>query len=69
MDQIVVDVSRIPGVHAGDIATLIGTDGGETLTAGDLAAEIGTTPHEITTCLTARVPRVLVGGTGRPDVP
>lgn len=60
MDQTVVDVSHIPGVQAGDIATLIGTDGGETLTGGGLADALQTTPHEITTCLTARVPRVLV---------
>ncbi len=59
MDQTVVDVSHISGVRAGNIATLIGTDGGETITAGDLAAEIGTTPHEITTCLTSRIPRLL----------
>lgn len=59
MDQMVVDVSHIPAVQAADIATLIGTDGDETLTAGGLAAEIGTTPHEITTCLTARIPRIL----------
>ena len=62
MDQTVVDVSRIPGVRAGDTATLIGTDGGETISAGGLAALLQTTPHEITTCLTARVPRLLVGG-------
>lgn len=60
MDQLVVDVSHLPGVRADDVATLIGTDGGETLTAGALAAQIGTTPHEITTCLTARLPRVLL---------
>lgn len=60
MDQIVVDVSQISGVGVGDIATLIGTDGDETLTAGGLAARISTTPHEITTCLTARLPRVLL---------
>ena len=58
MDQMVVDVTNIPGVRAGDIATLIGTDGGETLTAGALAALLATTPHEITTRLTARVPRL-----------
>ena len=62
MDQIVVDVSQIPGVRAGDVATLIGTDGAETLTAGGLAAQIGTTPHEITTTLTARVPRIPTHG-------
>lgn len=61
MDQTVVDVSRIPGVQIGDTATLIGMDGDETLTAGALAAALQTTPHEITTCLTARVPRVLTG--------
>jgi len=62
MDQTVVDVSRIPAIRAGDTATLIGTDGGETLTAGDLAAALQTTPHEVTTALTARCPRLLVGG-------
>ncbi len=68
MDQIVVDVSHIPHVQAGDVATLIGTDGGETLTAGGLAAQIGTTPHEITTGLTARVPRILTHGEAGCDV-
>ncbi len=59
MDQLVVDVTSIPEVHTGDVATLIGSDGAEQITVGDLASEIATTPHEITTCLTARVPRVL----------
>ncbi len=58
MDQIVVDVSAVPGVRAGDTATLLGTDGGETVTAGELAALAETTPHAITTGLTARVVRV-----------
>lgn len=58
MDQLVVDVTRIPAVHEGDTATLVGSDGPETLTAAGLAALIDTTPHEITTCLTARLPRL-----------
>ena len=58
MDQIVVDVSAIPTVRAGDVATLIGTDGGCTLSAGSLAALLQTTPHAITTQFTARVPRL-----------
>lgn len=60
MDQTVVEVSRIPGVQAGDTATLIGTDGEEVISAGELAARIGTTPHEVTTCLTGRVDRLLL---------
>ena len=58
MDQIVVDVSAIPDVKTGDIAMLIGTDGNEAVTVGELAALIPTTPHAITTGLTARVGRV-----------
>ena len=57
MDQIVVDVSAMPNVNAGGIATLIGTDGNETVTAGELAALVPTTPHAMTTGLTARVGR------------
>ena len=58
MDQVVVDVSAVPDVSTGDIATLLGTDGNETVTAGELAALVPTTPHAITTGLTARVSRV-----------
>jgi alanine racemase len=61
MDQIVVDVSAIPEAREGDVAVLIGRDGTEEITAGALAAEIDTTPHEITTCLTARILRREVG--------
>ena len=57
MDQIVVDVTDIPNVQAGDIATLIGTDGDQTITAGQLAALLPTTPHAITTGLTGRTYR------------
>ena len=58
MDQMVVDVSAVPNVRAGDPAVLIGTGGGETITAGELAALISTTPHAVTTGLTARVARL-----------
>src|SRR5205085_1243566 len=58
MDQTVVDVTDILGVAAGDIATSIGTDGGESITAEEIANLIKTTEHEITTCLTVRLPRL-----------
>ncbi|MBV9851280.1 MAG: alanine racemase [Armatimonadetes bacterium] len=61
MDQLVVDVTDIPSVRSGDTATAIGADGDAQITAAELAAAIATTPHEITTCLTARLPRLLIG--------
>jgi alanine racemase len=60
MDQFVVDVSDIPDVRVGDTAVLLGRDGDARVTAGELAAVAGLTPHELTTCLTARVPRIAI---------
>ena len=56
MDQIMVDVSGVPAA-AGDIATLIGAQGSEEITATELAKKAGTIPWEILTRLTARVER------------
>jgi len=61
MDQLVVDVTDMPGVSVGDVVTLIGADGPNTQTAGGLAVSISATPHELTTCLLPRVPRFVVG--------
>lgn len=51
MDMIVVDVTDIPNVVSGDVATLIGKDGKELITAGELAQFGATTHYEIVTRL------------------
>lgn len=58
MDQCQVDVTEVPGVALGDVATLLGTDGAASQTAFDLAEQIDTTPHEPTCALSQRVPRI-----------
>ena len=58
MDQIVVDVTDLPPVRPGDAAVCIGRQGDAQITAESLAALIDTTEHEITTGLTARLPRI-----------
>ena len=62
MDQLVVDISDVPGVEAGAIATLIGSDGGECITVEELAAHAGTIPYDILTWIGQRVPREYTGG-------
>jgi alanine racemase len=62
MDQMLVDVSRVPRVKPGDEAVLIGRQGREQITANELAAWCGTIPWEIFTNITYRVPRVYRGG-------
>ena len=60
MDQIVLDVTEIPGVAPGDEVVLIGAQGSETITAFDHADAAGTIPWEVFTRIGPRVPRIAV---------
>lgn len=57
MDQFMVDVGD-DDVEVGDIATLLGADGSEAITAGELAEHIGTIDYEVTARIPSRVPRI-----------
>jgi alanine racemase len=59
MDQFCVELPEGSEAKPGDTVTLIGKAGNNTITVNEIADQIDTTPHEITTCLTQRVPRVL----------
>lgn len=58
MDQLLADVTAIPEVNPGDIATLIGNDGQESISAADLADACGTITNELLSCLGPRLERV-----------
>lgn len=58
MDQILVDLTDIPGVQAGDAAVLLGRQGEKAVTADELAELLGTINYEITCGIGARVPRL-----------
>lgn len=61
MDQVVFDVSAIPGVKEGDEVLLFGrTENG--VTADDLAGIIGTINYEIVCAVSSRVPRIYAHG-------
>ena len=62
MDQMMVDVTDIPGVQAGDTVTLIGTDGDETISMEDIAAAAGSFNYEFACGISRRVPRVYLRG-------
>ncbi len=49
MDQMMLDVTDIPGVKMGDVAILIGSDGDKAIYAEDWAKEAGTISYEIFT--------------------
>lgn len=60
MDQTVVDVTDIPGVEPGETAVCLGSQGEGRIAVEEIAALLTTTEHEITTCFTARLPRILL---------
>lgn len=59
MDQLMCDVTGID-VKANDIATLIGQDGDDCITADELAAIYGTIGYEVVCGISKRVPRVII---------
>lgn len=62
MDQLVVDCTDVPGVQAGDIATVFGGEGADAVTLDELAAACGTINYELTCGISMRVPRVFLKG-------
>jgi alanine racemase len=60
MDQMMLDISTLPHLVAGDVVTLLGTSGGDRLTAENWADTLGTISWEILCGFKHRLPRVVV---------
>ena len=60
MDQIMVDVTDIPGAQAGDEVVLLGAQGSDMIDADEMAGWLGTISYEVICSPSGRVPRVYV---------
>jgi alanine racemase len=61
MDMSLIDVTALRGrVAPGDEVVIIGRQGTEEVTADELAVKLGTINYEIVTCISRRVPRMIV---------
>ncbi len=58
MDQCMINVTDVPGATLADEVVLFGRQGGEAISADDLAKALGTINYEITCMVSNRVPRV-----------
>ena len=58
MDQIMVDVTDIPGAQVGDEVVLLGAQGEDCISAQEMADWLGTISYEVLCSPSARVPRV-----------
>ncbi len=63
MDQIMIDVSKLPAARPGGEVVLIGRQGNQEITAGELAKWSDTISYDIFTGITKRVPRFYLGAT------
>ncbi len=66
MDQLLLDVTDVPGVQAGDVVTLIGRDGDGEIRCEELAERCGTIANEILSRLGGRLERIVIGEPARP---
>lgn len=57
MEKTMINVSHIPDAHIGDEVVLLGAQGGERITAEEMAARIGTINYEVVCSILPRVPR------------
>ena len=64
MDMTVVNISGVEGVKVGDVATLIGSQGGESISLEEVADLAGTINYEVLTGLGSRIPRIWLDGGG-----
>lgn len=60
MDQIMVDVTDIPGAQEGDEVVLLGAQGEEMIDADEMAAWLDTISYEVICSPSSRVPRVYI---------
>lgn len=60
MDLTLLDVTDIPGVSVGDEVTLIGKSDHCSITALEIAQQLGTVPYEVLCSIGKRVPRIYV---------
>ena len=58
MDQCVVNVECIDGLSQDEEVVLIGCQGGEEITAEEMASLVGTISYEVLCAISARVPRL-----------
>ena len=62
MDQLMADVTEVPGVCQGDVVTLMGRDGDEIITVDELGEKSGRFPYEFVCDIGKRVKRLTVDG-------
>jgi alanine racemase len=65
MDQIMLDISQVPDLQPGDVVTILGQEGNQSISADDWATALGTISWEILCSFKHRLPRITVNRSPR----
>ena len=68
MDMCMIDVTEVPDAKVGDVVTIFGTDGDQSLLVEDMARTLDTIPYELLCGINKRTPRIYLDGTQRIEV-
>lgn len=68
MDMCMVDVTDVPQAKVGDVVTVFGTNGGQSIAIEELSDKLGTIPYEILCGINKRIPRIYLDGKNRLEV-
>lgn len=68
MDMCMIDVSRVPEAAVGDVVTIFGEDGTESIEVDSLSCRLNTIPYEILCGINKRIPRVYLDGENQTEI-
>lgn len=68
MDMCMVDITRVPEAKVGDVVTVFGEDGGDSIEVTSLANRLGTIPYELMCGINKRIPRIYLNGEDETEV-
>lgn len=60
MDQLMIDISNLHNINAGDVVTLIGIDNKASISADEVAKKYDTIGYEVVCGISKRVPRIYI---------
>lgn len=63
-----VDITRVPEAKVGDVVTVFGEDGGDSIELTSLANRLGTIPYELMCGINKRIPRIYLNGEDETEV-
>ena len=68
MDMCMVDISRVPEAKVGDVVTIFGTDGEDSIAVDDMTARLRTVPYELLCSINKRIPRIYLDGENETEI-